>query len=351
MDIDKLFEFEECQGGYVLKSYLLKDVPSVTEVEVPSEYRGKSVISIGFEAFMNANHLCLVKISEGIEEVGTKAFYSCENLKTVLLPDSLTAIRDNAFDCCAKLDNISFPSGLKVIGCESFSKCNIKSAVLPSGLEKLGLSAFFSCRMKSVILPKNIKTISRGAFSSCHDLENIDFPDSLKEIESHAFWGCGFKTLTFPSGLERIDYKAFAYCEKLEKVDFQKGSPFIEFFVFERCPKLSAENILQGLACSTDITKPFPNVNYFNWDSALREDIFTLAMKYDSFALFDKEKVLQKIVEWNLSELLPLTENAGWNITEECMEELLEISLDNDFVETTAWLLDYKNRKMGFGKA
>ena len=354
MDIGEMFQFEECDNGYVLKNFLLKDDASVTELEIPSKYKGKPVISIGFEAFMNANHLCSVKIQGGIEGIGAKAFYSCENLKTVILPDSLTAILDNAFDSCTKLDDISFPNGLKVIGCEAFSKCNIKSAVLPSGLEELGLSAFFSCGLRSVILPKNIKTIS-SAFSGCRDLERIEFPDSLKEIEHHAFWGCGFRTLTFPSGLERIKFKAFAYCEKLEKVDFQKGSPVMEFLVFEHCHKLSAENILQGLACSTDITKPFlPSVDHFDWDSALREDVFALAMKYDSFALFDKKKVLVEITERGRVQLLPLVENAGGDIADimkKHFEEFLDISMKKGFAEITAWLLDYKNRKMGFGEA
>ncbi len=375
MDIDKLFEFVECDKGYILKGYLLKDDNSVTEAEIPSEYKGLPVISIGFEAFMNANHLYSVNVSEGIEEIGTKAFYSCENLKTVLLPDSIRAIRRFSFNNCRKLENILFPNGLEVIDEYSFFSCrSIKSVIFPSSLTELGKAAFCDCaglesvvfpkelenigafafqdcvKLNSVVLPEKLKAISVHLFKNCRNLESIDLPDSLKEIGSYAFDLCGLRSVRLPSGLERIGELAFFFCLNLERVEFQNSSTLLETRVFADCPKLAAENVLQGLIGSSDITKAFAYSEEFDWNSALREDVFALALKYDSFALFDKEKILGEIVRRNLNRLLPLTEAAGWSITGECIGDLLDISLKNGFVEITAWLLDYKNRKTGFKK-
>lgn len=286
MNTDELFEFEECGKGYILKTYLLKDEPSVTEVEIPSEYKGMPVKAIGSFAFGTC-YLRKVKISEGIEEIGKYAFSSCKELKTVILSDSL-------------------------------------------------------------------RVIEEFAFSHCSNLENIVFPDSLKVIEGYAFNCCGFHTLTFPSGLEKIGLRAFAECEKLKKIDFQNGSPVMGNQAFASCQKLSAENALQALSCSLDITKPFFPGNtlfeYFDWNLALREDVFLLELKYNSFALMNKERIFKVIVWRNSGSLLPLAENAGWEITEKCLEELLDISLEGGFTEITAWLLDYKNRKAGFEK-
>ena len=356
MDIDDLFRFEEYNGGYALKRYRLLDDPSVEELDIPSEYKGKPIISIGQFAFSNAKYLCSVKVSEGIGEIGESAFFDCKKLKTIILPDSLTVIENNAFFECTELEDLSFPSGLKVIGDNAFNQCKLKSVVLPDDLEELGKFAFNFCfGLRSVILPKALKIVKNRTFYFCENLENIVFPDGLKEIEGSAFYKCGFRTLTFPSGLKKIGFLAFAHCEKLEKIDFGESSPVMDPKTFECCPKLSAENILQRLACSVDITKPFSK-KYISdrqlfWDEALREDVFALALKYDSFALFDKGKILKEIVKRDLNRLLPLAENAGWIITEKCMEKLLRISLNNSFIETTAWLLDYKNRKISFGKA
>ena len=357
MNIDDLFRFEECDGGYALKRYRLLNDPSVEDLDIPSEYKGKPVISIAKFAFSEAKYLCSVKASDGISEVGECAFFNCKNLKTVILPDSLTVIGDEAFFECTKLENLSFPSGLKVIGDNAFNHCKLKSVILPDGLEELGKFAFNFCfGLRSVILPETLKVVRNRTFYFCENLENIVFPDGLKEIEGSAFYKCGFRALTFPSGLKKIGFLAFAHCEKLEKIDFGESSPVMDFKTFECCPKLSAENILQWLACSADITKPFPqkyisDPNSFDWDAVLREDVFALALKYDSFALVDKGKVLKEIVRRDLNRLLPLAENAGWIITEKCMEKLLRISLQNGYIEITAWLLDYKNRKLGFGEA
>ncbi|MBD5081589.1 MAG: hypothetical protein HDT44_07500 [Ruminococcaceae bacterium] len=74
-------------------------------------------------------------------------------------------------------------------------------------------------------------------------------------------------------------------------------------------------------------------------------------MKYDSFALFDKDEILLEMAGRGMTKYLPRTEDAGWTFTKESVEKALDISTQKGFVETTAWLLDYKNRKIGFGKA
>ena len=49
-----------------------------------------------------------------------------------------------------------------------------------------------------------------------------------------------------------------------------------------------------------------------------------------------------------MTKYLPWTEDAGWTFTKESVEKALDISTQKGFVETTAWLLDYKKRKYGF---
>ena len=376
MDIDKLFQFEKCETGYILKSYLLKEDPSVTEVVIPSEYEGRAVVSIGFQAFMNARFLISITIPEGIRETEKMAFYSCDELKTAALPHSLRVIGRFAFNNCRKLENISFPEGLEVIEEYAFFSCrSIKSVVFPSSLRRLEQVAFCDCagletvifpkeledvgafvfqdcvRLSSVVLPENLKTIGVHFFKNCRKLESVELPDSLREIGAYAFDLSGLRSVRLPAGLEKVGTLAFFFCQKLERVEFGNNSTVLELRVFAGCPELAAENVLQGLIGSSDVTKPFTYSEEFEWVSALREDVFKLALKYNSFALFDKGIVFAEIVKRGLVQLLPLVENAGWDIAdimEKCFEEFLDISMKKGFTEITAWLLDYKNRKLGF---
>lgn len=203
-----------------------------------------------------------------------------------------------------------------------------------------------------------IKEIGGGAFILLGHLTEITIPDEVERIGIGAFSFCGLKSVTLPKSLKEIGTEAFGECSELEQIIFQGDNVKFGYGSFEHCPKLAAENIMQSLTRSCDITKPFvPEESYseepgvdFDWKSALREDVFELAIKYDSFALFNKARVLEEIVKRNLGSYLPLTENAEWSITDEDIERLLNISSDKGFVEITAWLLDYKNRKIGFSK-
>ncbi|MBD5081598.1 MAG: leucine-rich repeat domain-containing protein [Ruminococcaceae bacterium] len=202
-----------------------------------------------------------------------------------------------------------------------------------------------------------ITEIRGNAFALSDCLSEVVIPEGIRKIGIDAFSYSSVRTVILPYSLERLESGAFSDCADLEQVVFLGDKVLFDCDVFRKCPKLAAENVMQGLALSCDHTKPFVDNEtcsevkkdkVFDWDAAFRDDVFELALKYDSFALFDKVRVLRKITERNLIHLLPLTENAGWSITEECVGELLDISLKNGFVEITAWLLDYKNRKFGF---
>lgn len=220
-----------------------------------------------------------------------------------------------------------------------------------------------------------VTEIGEAAFILVEYLTEIAIPEGIQKIGANAFSFCGLKSVKLPKSLKIIDTEAFSFCDDLEEVIFQSDDVKFGFSVFDDCPKLAAENIMQGLSRSCDTTKPFipekayrdksvkssdwkspPSDNItvkdieFDWSGALREDVFELAVKYDSFSWFNKGMVLEEIVKQNMGGDLPLAEAGGWNITIGDMDKLLSISLNKGFVEITAWLLDYKNRRLGFGE-
>ncbi|MDE6580401.1 MAG: leucine-rich repeat domain-containing protein, partial [Ruminiclostridium sp.] len=166
------------------------------------------------------------------------------------------------------------------------------------------------------------------------------------------FYNCALRTVKLPAGLEKIGLRTFSHCDKLEMVDFGGGSPFLDLEIFELCPKLSAENVIQGLACSVNAAKPFHKDDLSEWDSAqwdsvLREDVFELALKNNSFAFFNKEKFIRKILKKKRFTLLPLMENYDWKFSKELIYSLVSQLDRQSDVGYRAWLLNYKDRHFG----
>lgn len=110
-NVDELFHFLKYGDGYGLASYLKTHDPSITELEVPTEYNGKPVVRIGLHAFSYAEHLKSVKFPKSVKEINEKLFWRCPNLERVELAGK-PKIALNAFSGCPKLPPETVAMGL-----------------------------------------------------------------------------------------------------------------------------------------------------------------------------------------------------------------------------------------------
>ena len=69
----------------------------LTDVVIPSYYKGNSVTSIGKDAFYFCRGLTSVTISDSVTSIGSSAFYGCTGLTSITIPDSVTSIGESAF--------------------------------------------------------------------------------------------------------------------------------------------------------------------------------------------------------------------------------------------------------------
>ena len=148
------------------------------DVVIPSTYKGKSVTSIGAEAFVCFDSLSSVVIPDSVTSIGMNAFYGCINLTNITIPDSVTTIGDGVFQGCYALDTVTFGEN--------------------SRLQSIGEYAFWYCdSLKTVTFGENskIESIGIGAFSYCRLLEDIIIPNSVTSIGSDAFWNCDILTI------------------------------------------------------------------------------------------------------------------------------------------------------------
>lgn len=95
----------------------------IYELVIPESIEGRSVTSIGKEAFSFCVDLTSIKLPEGLTTIGESAFWVCTGLTSIELPDSLTTIEDSAFSTCIHLTSIKIPKSVTQIGKKAFFYC------------------------------------------------------------------------------------------------------------------------------------------------------------------------------------------------------------------------------------
>ena len=169
------FDFDASSG--TIKKYN----GTATDVVIPEKINGKSVTTIGKQAF-GRKGLTSVVIPEGVETIGQGAFMG-NLLTSIKLPSTVKKIDNMAFAANAKLKEINFPDSLKTIGDSIFmmDKALEGELTLGSNLELLDRFTFGtgsrlgSQNVKLNIAPGKTKlTILRGTFGS--EQTNVDIP-------------------------------------------------------------------------------------------------------------------------------------------------------------------------------
>jgi len=192
----KDFDYTENNGKITITKYK----GTGGNVTIPSNIGGKSVTSIGNQAFTDSG------------------------ITGITIPDSVTSIGVEAFFSCRSLSNATIGNGIKIIGDYAFYLCtSLTSITVPDSVTSIGELVFWQCTsLTSVNISNNITTIKRNTFQHCTSLASVSIPNSVTSIEKEAFSGCtGFTSIIIPSSINKIDEGAFAGCTNLNKVTFQ----------------------------------------------------------------------------------------------------------------------------------
>ena len=93
---------------------------SAENVNIPAEIDGKSVTSIGDNAFYNCSSIISITIPNSVTSIGDYAFDWCLHLKSITIPNSVTSIGYSAFIECTSLTRITIPDSVTSIDCSAF---------------------------------------------------------------------------------------------------------------------------------------------------------------------------------------------------------------------------------------
>ncbi len=164
------------------------------DIVIPSEYGGKSVVTINDEVFKNNDRLESITIPKTITSIGKYAFSECDNLTSVIFAEDseMKIIGANAFENCNKLTSITLPNTVTDINRFAFSNCvNLEELGMPTSLKNIGTKAFTHCfKLKNITIPNGTMTIEESAFEFCDSIQSIIIPSSVNTIEASVFSGC-----------------------------------------------------------------------------------------------------------------------------------------------------------------
>ena len=259
---------------------------SAEKVVIPDTIDGKSVTSIGYEAFYGCASLTSVTIPKSVTKISYNVFNGCTSLtainvatenqnyvsvngvlynkdKTVLIcypaekkdknykiPDSVTSIGGWAFGGCTSLKSITIPNSVTNIGWYAFSNCtSLTSITIPDGVTEIGSWAFIGCTsLTSITIPDSVTVIGGGAFSGCTSLTSITIPDGVTEIDGSAFEDCtSLTSITIPNGVTSIGSWAFSGCSSLKSITIPNGVTSIGYYAFSKCSNLTSITIPNGV--------------------------------------------------------------------------------------------------------
>lgn len=253
------------------------------EIEIPAEFDGYPVISIGESAFENCATLTSISIPEGVIHIGERAFAGCENLQSVFLPVTLETIGSSAFMNCTSLQKITFPNTLVSIGNSAFAGCSaLESAVFGNDLRHIGNSAFAECSsLESVVFGNGLTSLGESAFENCENLSTVYLPDSLTTINYRSFAGCtALIFIRFGRNLEFIEGEAFRNCSSLRNIFLPDGVLSIGSGAFLGCDQLHQIYFLGGLSDYSNSFPPDAKIYYREgapgWEDCIEEDFGVL---------------------------------------------------------------------------
>lgn len=274
------YSFDKDGGHY---GYVVTDIGSCTDnnVIIPSEYKSRTVKSIGDNAFKDCIGITSITIPDSVTSIGYNAFSGCTKLESIYytgdiaswckisglnnlltslrtlyingnkiegnlnIPNNVTSIGSYSFSFCGKLTGITIPDSVTSIGKDAFRDCtglvnitigdsvsNIDSSAFlntawydnqPNGLVYAGKVAYkYKGTMPentSISLKRDTISINNSAFVNCNGLERIMIPDSVTTIGDEAFRGCtSLSIIMIPDSVTTIGNFAFSGCRELTSI-------------------------------------------------------------------------------------------------------------------------------------
>ncbi len=195
-------------------------------VNVPTEFKGKTITTLGPWAYGDSKKLEEVVISDNIKVIDKNAFRNCPALTKISIPASVTSIGEKAFYKSGYYNDESnwdgdelYLDGWLIAVKESETPRDIQ---VNEGTKGIADRLFAERKdIKSVSLPDSLVYLGRETFRDNNFIENVTTGDGLTTIGPYSFWGCdNLKTVDIGLNVSKIGWYAFTDCINLLEINF-----------------------------------------------------------------------------------------------------------------------------------
>ncbi len=243
---------------------------NLTDVSIPS-----SVTSIGYAGFANCSSMIGISIPKSVTSISNAAFCQCEKLENFEFPEGVTCIKDGVLAECGNLKSVTIPKGVTEIEDMAFILCeNLEQIEIPDGVVSIGRAAFSDCKnIPSINIPNSTKSIGEYAFDGCFEMKNLTIGNSVETIGQFAFRGSGITSVTLPESITSIGSAWFQDCGFLKIINIPKSVIEIDQTALLNCQSLTEINIdsenpkfcsENGVLYNKDKTKLIRCLQYIN---------------------------------------------------------------------------------------
>ena len=224
-------------------------------VNIPSSINGKTVTSIGEQAFFPCRSgLTSIAIPNTVTRIREQAFFACTGLTSVAIGNGVTIIDAYAFDMCSSLLSVTIPDSVTSIKHGVFLHCSSLNSIAVStsnsaysstngvlfNKSQTMLVEYPGGKKGSYTVPDSVIEIEADAFWDCIGLTSVTIPVSVTSIGSHAFTSCsGLTSITIPANVTKIGYSVFQMCDNLTSATIPYSVTSIEDMAFYGCPSLT----------------------------------------------------------------------------------------------------------------
>lgn len=231
------------------------------------------LVAIGSKAFFACESLTYIELPEGIKIIPDYCFHGCKALTAVVCKEdyygkSIMSIGDEAFAGCTALQHAPMPSSLNSIGKWAFSTCtSLAEAEFPRALYYLGQFAFYGCDRITEVDISTLRAVGEGAFQNCKSLKRVRGANDINGLLGPRPWPQEVTTKGLAllqaqaaaddngeEGRRSIGPRAFADCPLLEAVAIPAEVDEIGQEAFKNCPKLRSVLLPAAAAEGVDPT-------------------------------------------------------------------------------------------------
>lgn len=195
-------------------------------------------------------------------------------------------------------------------------------------------------------------------------LKRVVIPPSVRYIARSAFGGSALESVKLPNSPIKLGGFAFSSCKNLERVEFGNPLPELGPRVFHGCEKLPPEILAMSMTRSLGELRRICRIDYRSTLSSyeirqlndyeikqcdsFRADVFEILAKNKCYKKLNVKFLFEKMINENRHDLLHIAEKYGMLDSAALLDLLIKYATEKQKTEFTAYLLDLKNRKLGF---